>query len=541
MAIKTMTTNLMELVKGKLSDTVMSQAANLIGESKSNTSSAISSFLPTILGSIVHKGSTEKGAAGIMDMINNDKHDGSIFDNLGDLMGGGEASTNFMKSGSSMISSILGNNQSTVLGKLSNLTGMSKNSSSSIMSLLAPMVMGMIGKVVKSEGMNVSSLMHLLKSQRSFLTDAMPSGIGNMFGLTNTTTSTKTTTATPVSNTTEETSGGGWWKWLVGAVLIGGLVWFFTSKTGTTENASTMSTTTENVGTTSSDNTMGTANTNTSTTATTTSSSTNTAGAATASTATTSSGMYSIDANGNILDANGNIFKNANEIKYDNAGNIMDMSGNILVKAGGYVKGAAAGAASTATDMAGDASNLVAYKLDTNGNLVDEAGTIFMKAGEFDTDAEGYYVDKKGNRIGRMLGKVGKAIAKAAGATADAFKNTFSGLFKKKKSGESVSTYALSDIEFDPKSHKISNFSKEEVEGLAAALKANPEAKIQVQSFTNDGGNKMKNKTISSMRAELVTQMLTTLGVDKGQISSKGMSTKDDAKAAKNAIEILVD
>lgn len=95
--------------------------------------------------------------------------------------------------------------------------------------------------------------------------------------------------------------------------------------------------------------------------------------------------------------------------------------------------------------------------------------------------------------------------------------------------------YSLQKITFNNENHRITNFSKNEVEGLAAALKAHPDSKIQVQVHTKDGGD------VSKKRAEVVHDMLVTLGVKDGQISYKGMGDKDAAKAAAGKVEIMVE
>ncbi len=270
------------------------------------------------------------------------------------------------------------------------------------------------------------------------------------------------------------------------------------------------------------------------------------------SNASASSTSFSFNENGDLLDANGNIIKSAKDLALDANGNITDAQGNILAKKGNF-RGAAASlpkldasvVSNAASDMANKAkdamSDLAVYHVDeASGNLVDEAGKVILEKGAFEQDDEGYFVDKKsGKRIGRFLKKVGKAIAKAAGATADALKNTFSGLFKKKKSGEEVEPYTLNDMEFntDPKAtNLITKFSVAEIQGLANALKDDKDAKIEVRAYTNDGNNKVLSKS----RAKLITQQLVTLGVDAKQISAKGLGNTDAKKAANNIIEIAV-
>lgn len=289
----------------------------------------------------------------------------------------------------------------------------------------------------------------------------------------------------------------------------------------------------------------------TATTTSTNSTSTSATGTSDNTTATTASGSsYSIK-DGNLVDGSGAIVKSLSELFVDENGNITDKAGNIIARAGSY-SGAvsslpkldASVVSQTASDL-GDKTQeameglAVLHVDEATGNLVDENGKVILEKGKFEQDEEGYFVNKEtGKRIG-FFKKVGQAIAKAAGATADALKNTFSALFKKKKSGEEVTAYTLSDLEFntDPtKPNLIKKYSVAEVQGLANALKEDKDAKIEVHAYTADGNN----KSLSQKRADLITQQLTTLGVSKKQISAKGMGDKDAAKAAANTIEIIV-
>ena len=65
-----MAINLLDMVQSQLGGAAMSQIGKLIGTDESKASSAMSSILPTILGSVVQKGSNASGAAGIMNMLN---------------------------------------------------------------------------------------------------------------------------------------------------------------------------------------------------------------------------------------------------------------------------------------------------------------------------------------------------------------------------------------------------------------------------------------------------------------------------------------
>ncbi len=202
-----------------------------------------------------------------------------------------------------------------------------------------------------------------------------------------------------------------------------------------------------------------------------------------------------------------------------------------------------------------------AFYVNENGHLLNKKGQLVKKKGEFKLE-RGYYVDNNGEYIQRDIDKkkekinktvdntkdklktaatnTKKAVNLAANRSTESVKNNFNELFNTKAVG---TIYPLSEIKFDPKSHRITKFKKEDVEGLAASLKDHPASRIQVQVYTADAKTKPENKKISKLRAELVKDMLVTLGVKENQISSKGMGlpTRDAAKAVANAVEVVVE
>lgn len=213
-----------------------------------------------------------------------------------------------------------------------------------------------------------------------------------------------------------------------------------------------------------------------------------------------------------------------------------------------------------------------AFHVDANGNLLNKKGKLVKKAGEFKLEG-GYYVDGNGDRIKRDIDKTKEKIKEKVGQTKEKLNETM-GETKEKlstavgntkevvgnvtaKTTESVkanfnklfntkavgTTYPLPEIEFDTKSHRITKMSKAEVEGLAAALKEHPASRIQVQVHTSDGETKKECREISKLRADVVKNMLVTLGVKADQISSKGLglTVEDAAKAVANTVEVVVE
>ena len=172
-----------------------------------------------------------------------------------------------------------------------------------------------------------------------------------------------------------------------------------------------------------------------------------------------------------------------------------------------------------------------AFHVDANGDLLNRKGVLVKKAGDFKLEG-GFYVDSNGEKIKRNIDKakekmnkkmgeakekmgeakdklgeaaantkekLGTAVGAAtAGLSKDKVKSSFNKLFNTKAVG---TVYALHDIAFDKKSHRLVKMSKEEVEGLAAALKDHPASRIQVQVHTADGKNKSECKEIAGLPA----------------------------------------
>lgn len=497
-----MADNLFNLVKGQFSDALMGKAAGLLGESNSATSSAFDSILSTVIGGVIRNGSDEKGAGNLLNVLKDGNHDGGILDNLGDLLGGGTKSDGLMKSGGTLINLLMGNKTGAILDILARVTGLKRNSSSMFMNLLAPVVMGQIGKLVKNKAFDALGLKNFLSGQKSHIERALPNGMTSALGFADkskagSTSSTSTSHATTSEKTTSGGGGGGGiFKWLLPLLLIGGLAYFFKDGCASTGTKVADGAKVEKVD------------------------------------GMKKGAIKKADSHKGHdhagHDHDGHDHAGHDHAGHDHSGDAAGKAGNKMVDAADKVKGGAAGAigaAGNAVKGAGDkmkeaGGDMAAkFSVDASGNLVDADGKILFKSGEY-SEKDGFYVDKDGKRIGKVWGKIKEVVGGAAEKTADFFKNSFGGMFKKDAGAKS--SYALNNITWDAESHKIKSFSKAEVEGLASALKSNTDAKIEVQASTKK-------------RAQVVKDMLETLGVGAGQLSASGEDGKPE-----NWVNILV-
>lgn len=200
---------------------------------KAATQSGLDAILPTLLGSVIQKGSSTEGANLILNLIKNDGHDGSILNNIGGLLGGGDKTNNLINTGAGLVQTFLGDKTSSVVSSISRLSGLKNGSTSSLLKLAAPLLMGLIGQ--QSAGQGTTGLMGLLMGQSSFVKEALPSGISSLLGLGNLG-SNFSTSNVPIGTDTE----GGFSKflpWLIGAALLAGLLYAWKSCGKTDMNA----------------------------------------------------------------------------------------------------------------------------------------------------------------------------------------------------------------------------------------------------------------------------------------------------------------
>jgi OmpA-OmpF porin, OOP family len=208
--------NILDDLKGMVTNQVISNAASRLGESEGGISKAIGGLLPTILAGLVNKSSDSNSFNGIFNMLSDSKNLGFL-DNIGGLIGGGNLAQGDPKDiAGGLMSNLFGNKVGGILDLVSNFAGVKKSTSSSLLGLAGPLIMGFLGKKIKNEGLNASGLASFLGGQKSNIMSALPSGMGNLLGF-----------AAPNMNTTSaktsdasKAGGMNWWPWLIGILGI---------------------------------------------------------------------------------------------------------------------------------------------------------------------------------------------------------------------------------------------------------------------------------------------------------------------------------
>ncbi|MEM9144108.1 MAG: DUF937 domain-containing protein [Bacteroidota bacterium] len=149
---------LLDLLNSPMGKQMIQGVAGQTGQSENKTADVLSMAMPLLLGAMKKNASTPQGAEGLMNALNN-KHDGSILDNLSGLFGGG-VDQSVMDDGAGILGHVLGSKQPEVESALSQKSGIDMGSIANILKIAAPIVMGMLGKekaqghVSDANGMN---------------------------------------------------------------------------------------------------------------------------------------------------------------------------------------------------------------------------------------------------------------------------------------------------------------------------------------------------------------------------------------------------
>lgn len=224
--------DILELIKDKLTDSVIEKVSNFLGEHPENIGSALNSSMPIVLGGIMGSASNDEEVGKVMDVLKDGGHTGEILEDLPNLLSNFDKTQLLITIGSNIFNHFTGSKGNSIVEKLSILTGIRKTSASSLVGLAAPLVLGALGKVVNKEGLGVSGLTRLLADQRESVFGALPPAIANKLNFKNTTSTVKPESEEKpkeISNDTKETKGFlSWIPWiLVGLIFLAGLAYFW--------------------------------------------------------------------------------------------------------------------------------------------------------------------------------------------------------------------------------------------------------------------------------------------------------------------------
>ncbi|MAT89424.1 MAG: hypothetical protein CMC35_01925 [Flavobacteriaceae bacterium] len=144
---------ILDLLTGDTGQKILQGVSRETNQPEDKTASVVTMALPLLMGAMKRNAQTPQGAAGLMGALNN-KHDGSILDNLGGLFDGG-VNDDIKVDGLGILGHVLGGSQDNVVGAISKKSGLDSNSVMNILQVLAPIALGYLGKQKRQQ--NVAS------------------------------------------------------------------------------------------------------------------------------------------------------------------------------------------------------------------------------------------------------------------------------------------------------------------------------------------------------------------------------------------------
>lgn len=144
-----------ELLNSDLGKQLINGASQETHQPEDKTAQVVQMALPLLMGAMKRNASTPQGAAGLMGALDN-KHDGSILDNLGGFFEGGISEEQKIDS-LGILGHVLGGSQDNVVGALSKKSGMDSSSVMKILQVAAPIILGYLGRQKKQQNVSDQS------------------------------------------------------------------------------------------------------------------------------------------------------------------------------------------------------------------------------------------------------------------------------------------------------------------------------------------------------------------------------------------------
>ena len=238
-----MATNLLDSAKSLLTPDVVSKVSSLIGETPAKTQQALGVAIPSLTGVLCNEASTPTGAAKVHNLITNTQLPGDLLSNVGGVLAGGTATQALMRTGSGLISNLLGDRAGSVANLIGSATGIQFSSASNLLNIVAPLLFGVLGRHMTSAGIGASGLSGLLSGHRDSILSAVPGGLGNALGLgsnANLCGTAPAPTIRPAAIPEPERKGFPIWGWLLPLLVLAAALFAWRSCSGPTVEAPKM-------------------------------------------------------------------------------------------------------------------------------------------------------------------------------------------------------------------------------------------------------------------------------------------------------------
>jgi hypothetical protein len=163
--------SILDLLSSDMGKQLIGAASAKTGQSPEKTANVLSMALPVILGAMQKNAATPQGAQSLNKALDDNRHDGSILNQLSDLLGNQSADSSLMNDGAGILSHVLGANQQKVHQGISKVSGVDANSVAKIIQMAAPIIMGILGSQKRKDNVDENGLGDLLGSVMGKNTD----------------------------------------------------------------------------------------------------------------------------------------------------------------------------------------------------------------------------------------------------------------------------------------------------------------------------------------------------------------------------------
>jgi hypothetical protein len=245
-----MATNLVSLVMQFVTPDMIAKIASALGLDREAAQKAIGGAVPAILSGLAGVASAPGGVRQLSNALA--QQGGGMLDSIGGLIGG-PGQKALADSGGGMLSSLLGGGTMGALAQsVGQFAGIGQGASRSLLGMLAPVVTGALDHHQRDEGLTANGLAQMLTSQKDQIASAIPSGLADQLSasgvfdkLTGNVRSGAAAASAAMGRAGDaayesanaayaarSSAPSQWPLWLIGGVIIGGLLWYFLSGSG---------------------------------------------------------------------------------------------------------------------------------------------------------------------------------------------------------------------------------------------------------------------------------------------------------------------
>ena len=177
--------NLLDTISGLATPDLVGGLANRLGESESGIGKALAGALPLVLGGLISKAGSSEGAQSVFGLAQSafEQSGGGLGSAAGLLGLAGGADASGTDTGSSLLGSVFGSGAEGLAGPLSSFAGISPTAASSVLGLAGTAVPALLGQHASANNLDSGGLETLLAGLKDQVSGMLPDGLGSLAGM----------------------------------------------------------------------------------------------------------------------------------------------------------------------------------------------------------------------------------------------------------------------------------------------------------------------------------------------------------------------